>query len=111
MSEGRDINSETFTSDTSETPLVLNGYTIDTAFLETAYIATGSGITADVSGKSMRGAMEVPIWLPNGKLNPKFAALTFNNATYINGAIVMTMDNGCEGNIVVIPVQRGNGNV
>jgi len=50
--------------------------------------------------------MEVPIWLPNGELNPKFAELDFANATYINGAIVMTMKNGCEGNLVIIPVQR-----
>ena len=50
--------------------------------------------------------MEVPIWNPDGSLNEKFAELDFANATYINGAIVMTMKNGCEGNLVIIPVQR-----
>jgi len=93
-------------ADFMEPVIDLGGRRIDTSLLDTAYIATGSDVTRDIDGSQQRGTMEVPIWLPDGSINPKFAELEFTNATYINGAIVMTMGNGCEGNLVIIPVQR-----
>lgn len=84
----------------------LGGRIIDTKLLDSAYIATWSELTKDIDGSSQRWTMEVPIWNPDGSINEKFAELDFANATYINGAIVMTMKNGCEGNLVIIPVQR-----
>ena len=74
----------------------LGGVIIDTGLLDSAYIATGSELTTDIDGTRQRGTMEVPIWNADGSINPKFAELDFANATYINGAIVMTMKNGCE---------------
>ena len=50
----------------------------------------------DVDGTRQRGTMEVPIWNVDGTINERFAELDFANATYINGAIVMTVKNGCE---------------
>lgn len=100
MMNGVDLSSEDFArgevgSENFEA-FELGGRIIDTGLLDSAYIATGSERTRDVDGAYQRGTMEVPIWNPDGSINEKFAELDFENATYINGAIVMTMKNGCE---------------
>lgn len=82
------------------------GVIIDSGTLDSAYVAAGNELTRDIDETQQRGTMELPIWMPDGTINPKFAELDFANATYINGALVMTVKNGCEGNLVIIPVQR-----
>ena len=104
MLNGIELSSEDF--ETTSPVLEIGDRLINKELLDSAYIATGSDVTTDIDGSRQRGTMEVPIWNPDGSLNEKFAELDFENATYINGAIVMTMQNGCEGNLVIIPVQR-----
>jgi|GEM_PF-4416391 len=102
MSEGMSMGAQSFT----EPLLEIGGRKIDTGLLDSAYIVAGGGLTKDIDGSSQRGTVEVPIWNVDGSLGEHFSTLTFENATYINGSIVMTLENGCEGNLVVIPVQR-----
>jgi hypothetical protein len=110
MSNGVDLSAADFENgevgSQNYQALELGGRIIDAGLLDSAYIATGSDQIRDHDGARMRGTMEVPIWNTDGSINEKFSELDFANATYINGAIVMTVQNGCEGNLVIIPVQR-----
>jgi len=110
MMNGVDVTSVDFVngevgSDNYEA-FILGNKIIDTGLLDSAYIACNNELTQDIDGTSQRGTCEVPIWNPDGTMNEKFAEIEFSNATYINGAIVMTVKNGCEWNLVIIPVQR-----
>jgi len=110
MTQGLDLNADSFINgevgSDNYKALQFGDIIIDSGMLDSAYIACNNELTTDIDGSSQRGTLEVPIWNPDGSLNEKFAELEFSNATYINGAIVMTVKNGCEGNLVIIPVQR-----
>jgi len=94
MMVGQDLSPQDFVN--TRGVITLGNTHINANLLDSAYIATGSELTTDIDGTRQRGTMEVPIWNPDGTLNEKFAELDFENAVYINGAIVMTMKNGCE---------------
>ena len=72
----------------------IDGHEFDMRTLTKMYILTGGGETAQGTG-----AVEVPI----GEMS---AALNVHNLVYRDGALVGTMENGCEGNLVIIPVNR-----
>lgn len=72
----------------------VDGQTFDMRTLTKMYILTGGGETAQGTG-----AVEVPI----GQMT---SALKIHNLVYRDGALVGTMENGCRGNLVIIPVER-----
>jgi hypothetical protein len=85
----------TFGPVNADNPMVeIDGQEFDMRTLTKMYILTGGGNTAQGSG-----AVEMPI----GEMT---TALQLHNLVYRDGALMGTMENGCEGNLVIIPVER-----